>query len=402
MIVYLLVIALISCCVFSFDINERKNNRSFWEKVVVLVLILMAGLRNHVGSDSFNYEDTFYHSILPLKDYFSDVSWEDLREPIWLLLMSTCKSICGSFVFFQIVHAVILNVLLYRFYKKVTNKVFTVFLITFLVSWIGLNFEILRQSLCMAIFLNAVLLLRERKILAYVILSILMFGIHSFSIVIAIITPLALFIKKKYIYPILLIAAFFVFFFVDETLLNLLFLQTEGVANDDMQVRMNSYLTWGNYGYENININGIIRLLTLNVFFPLSIVLLNKEDKANKPNEFRSDKFMSLKVMQNSFVLLYMVIGLLASKLLIFFRFQQYFLPFIIISSVGIFYSKKRKGLLTVIFYLLFTIFVTDAVINLYKPSPGVNSPVPYDTRYFPYTSVFQEEDQLRKRMWGL
>lgn len=405
MLIYLIVIFLLLSCVLHFDIRGRKQRRMFWESLIVVVLILLAGLRNHVGADSISYEYDFYYDTPILTDLFKSTSWLGMREPLWLFLMSFCKTIFGSFISLQFVHAILVNVLLYRFFKKMTDKVFTALLITFLTLWIGFNFEILRQSLCIAIFLNALLLLRDLKIARYVFFSIVMFGIQNFSIVMAVAAPLVMFANKKWLFPFLVLVSIYVFFFVDETLLNLFFLETERFANDNMQDKIDAYLNKDTYGYASYNINGIIKLFVLSVFFPLSIVFLNKNmvkiDKCSI-----NDREIRLGIQPedflNAFVSFYIVIGLLTSKLIIFFRFQQYVLPFVVAAASIVLFKKRRNKIVSICFYVLFSLFMIDSIITLYKPSSLVSSPVSYDTRYFPYRSVFQEEDKLRKSMWDI
>lgn len=404
MFIYLFVFLLLVYCVFTFDINGKQKNRRNWERVVVVVLILLAGLRNHVGSDSIAYEYAFINSTPLLHDFFPIRDINSIKEPLWALLMSLCKSVFGSFVFFQLIHAIILNTLLFRFYKRITDKTFTALLITFLVFWFGLNFEVLRQSLCIAIYLNAILLLKENKITLYILLSVLMFGIHYFSVVLSIITPIVIFVNKKWLYPTLFLAALYVIFFVDATFLNMMFLETEDFGNEFMLKKIDAYINYSNYGYVNLNINGIIKLAVLSVLFPLSLFIVNRGNNLSFENQHKTILNANSKGKEeflNCFILLYMVFGLLSSKMIIFFRFQQYFLPFIVVSSVLIMYKKQKKSLQTVSFYLFFMIFTIDAVITLYNPSSLSKSPVSYDTRYFPYTSVFQKPDPLRERIWG-
>lgn len=400
MLIYFIIFVLISACVISFDIRGKERGKSQWERIAVVVLILLAGLRNHVGTDSITYEHLFYYETPLLSDFFTYLSWRELREPLWALLMSCCKTVFGNFVALQFVHAIILNVLLLRFYKKITDKVFTALLITFIVSWFGLNFEILRQSLCTAIFLNAVFLLNERKIGTYILLSLIMFGIHNFSIVIALLTLFAFYTKKEILYTGLIFLLALIMVFADETIMNLFFSQVEGFANENMQEKIDAYTNYSNYGYIKFNINGIIKLFLLSILFPLSVIIMNQR---NINSNEREDiiKFNNNEIL-NLFIVLYIMFGVFTAKLNIMFRFQQYFLPFVIAATANAIYIKNKNNLLKMSFVVLFLIFIVDAAYTLYKPSGRIdNSPVPYDTRYFPYTSIFEEEDPLRESMWG-
>lgn len=401
MLAYLIVFILLLSSVYTYDVKGRKKGCSQREKFVVVALILLAGLRNHVGADSIAYEYGFYHDTPQLSNLFSNSSWVNLREPIWLLLMSFCKTIFGSFVSLQIVHAAILNYLLYRFYKANTVGVFTALLITFLVSWFGLHFEIMRQSLCIAIFLNAISLLREGKYGGYIILSILMFGIHNFSIVITTLVPFVLYTKKEIIYLAFALLIVFVVFYVDDSFLNLFFMEASEVANENMQHKMVAYTQYSKYGYVNLNFYGLLKLSILSVFFPLSALFLNKGNKSPHMSDTLTKYGLQANEI-NKIILLYVFLGVLSAKLDILFRLQQYILPFVIAAAVNVMYSKQRKSWLTYAFTLLFSIFTIDAVITLYKPSSVADFSVPYDTRYFPYTSIFQEPDPLREKMWGM
>lgn len=403
MLAYFIVFILLLSSVYTIDVKGRIKGCSQREVFVVIVLILLAGLRNHVGADSISYEYSFYHETPLLSNLFSNKSFVELREPIWLLFMSFCKTIFGNFVSLQIIHAFILNFTLYRFYKKSSVGVLTALLLTFLTSWFTLNFEILRQSLCLAIFLDAVFLLKKKNYVWYVFLSILMFGIHNFSIVITTLVPFILFTKKEIAYSVLVLLIVLVIFFVDESVMNVFFSEANEFANDNMRDKITSYTHYNRYSYINLNFNGLLRLTLLSVLFPLSVLFLNKENKSSHLTDAHTNsrnKVLQAKEL-NKFILLYVLFGVLSAKLSIIFRLQQYMIPFVIAAIVNVIYSKEKKSWLTYAFLLLFSVFMIDTVVTLYKPTSYSDSFEPYNTRYFPYTSVFQEPDPLRERIWG-
>lgn len=376
-------------------------NKHFWEYVIVFVLILVSGLRNHVGSDSMVYEYTFYNDIGLLNTFFNGRDIVDLREPGWEFFMSFCKTLFGSFVVVQIIHALVLNLLLYSFFKKTTDKVFTALLISFLIIWFEFNFESLRQSLCVAMFLNSLFLLKEKKFLKYVLISIIAFSIQNFSIIIFLVAPLFLYFPKKILIPSFVIIIIACYLFLDENILNLLVLGSENLLNDSMQTKVLSYTQSDSYGFQNSNLNGWIKLIAFNIVLPLSVICLNTQ-KIKKEKKYQSVNERSISNMElfNSMIMFYMCLGAIAAKFVILYRFQFYIAPILIVSSTILLYDKKVKSLFTFSFLFFFVIFMIDSARTLYMPS--YRSLEPYDTRYFPYKSVFQDPDPVRERRWGV
>lgn len=232
-----------------------------------------------------------------------------------------------------------------------------------------------------------------------------MFGIHNFSIVITTLVPFTLYIKKEIAYPVLALMIVFAMYFVDESVMNVFFLEASEVANENMLNKITAYTEYSKYGYINLNFNGLLRLLLLSVLFPLSVLFQNKENDRSShqadANTNSSNNGLQAGEL-NKFILLYVLFGVLTAKLSIIFRLQQYMLPFVIAAAVNVIYSKQKKSWLTLSFWILFFVFTIDAVITLYKPSSFADSSAPYNTRYFPYTSVFQEPDPQRERIWGM
>lgn len=389
-------------CTWNYDIIGKKRNKRIWEYVVVFILILVSGLRNHVGSDSMVYEYTFYNDIGLLNTFFKGRDIVDLREPGWEFIMSFCKTLFGSFVAVQIIHAIILNLLLYSFFKKTTDKVFTALLISFLVIWFEFNFESLRQSLCVALFLNSLFLLKEKKFIKYVFISIIAFSIQNFSIFIFLVAPLFIFSPKKILIPSFVIIIIAGYLFIDENILNLLVLGSENLLNDSMQTKVLSYTQSDSYGFQNSNLNGWIKLIAFNIVLPISVIFLNiKKIKIEKKCQLGDEQNLLNKEWFNRMIMLYMFLGAIAAKFVILYRFQFYITPILIVSSTILLYDKKVKSLFSFSFLFFFLIFMIDSVHTLYMPS-STRSLESYDTRYFPYKSVFQDPDPVRERRWGL
>ena len=68
--IYLVILFLLLILSIHYDICEKTRNRVFWESLILLIFVLLAGLRWRLGIDTTRYLDTYYHD-LPTIDKFS-------------------------------------------------------------------------------------------------------------------------------------------------------------------------------------------------------------------------------------------------------------------------------------------------------------------------------------------
>ena len=210
MIPYILVFILLLFFSFRYDLSEKKTEgKRSSEIIMLIVLIFFAGLRNRVGSDTIDYMDDYEMAPSLTELLNNKYLLEEIIQPLWAIFMSFCKTISGSFVLFQFAHAILFNLLLFNFIKHTTNKVFLFFLFFYCIDWWNYSFEILRESLCVVIFLNALLYyFRTKKILVYIGICIPALLIHWMAFVPILITPLCFYIKDKKL------ILFFMIFFI--------------------------------------------------------------------------------------------------------------------------------------------------------------------------------------------
>lgn len=385
MIPYLLVILLILYLTIVYDIGERKRGKAMWQWTLVFTLIIMAGLRYHVGSDTISYGETF--KVIPELDQLK-IGSEIFSQPLWMLSFSFCKTVFGSFVSFQFFHAIVLNLLLFRFLRKTTKYIFTSFLVIFIVIWWNLSFEVLRESLCVAIYLNAVLFLRERKIFFYILLGIIMVGFHWFAFVIVIITPFMLFTSYKFSLPIIGFGAFVLFFFVDDMFFDILEVYASDTFSGDSLTRVNAYLGKDeSEGKATQNIFGLLRIFIASVALPIFIVIYGRNDEKTK------DLWKIL--------LLCILFGVLQTKLVIFARFFNYLNCITIVCVVNLIYMKSvRPMAMRFLFKFAFLIFIVNGFMSFYLPSYNEHRPyVHYNCTHIPYKTIFEEPDPIRESM---
>ena len=94
--IYLIVYIYLLYLSVRYDILGREDYRWTHYRIAVTLLILVAGLRWRVGSDTVSYASDFYFS----HDLFH-LEWSDfesvMKMPLWVLLQATCKTIWNDF-----------------------------------------------------------------------------------------------------------------------------------------------------------------------------------------------------------------------------------------------------------------------------------------------------------------
>lgn len=383
---YLFVIALLIFFILNYDVGHKQRGKQQSQLIVLILLVLMSGLRYHIGGDSISYEADFKYEIPELSKLFS--SNEMQSQPLWILLMSFCKTLFGSFVAFQFLHAIILNLLIFRFIKKTTNYVFTALLFTFCITWWNLSFEVLREALCVAIYINAILILKEKKYLAYLALGLVMIGLHWFAFLMVIITPFVMFVDKKIVYVSFIIGAIILFLFVDTQLFDLINLISADSITGDASKRIDSYLNQeGGQGRVTYNLIGLLFTFILYVVLPLITIHYNSEVKG--------DKYFS------KILMLFILFAVLQTKLVIFTRFYNYLYIIMIVCIVNVLYEKKIKvTLLKLMFNLLTFIFMLNGCVSFYRPSSNeYRHNINYNCYHIPYKTIFQDPDPIRESL---
>ncbi|MBR3960006.1 MAG: EpsG family protein [Bacteroidales bacterium] len=376
---YLLIALLIAILAYQYDIKNKSAGRSFWEKCVVTLLIVIVGLRYHIGSDTVVYEWHFKTIETPvLSDFFQKDNL--LVQPLWAFVMSFCKTVFGSFIAVQFFHAIVYHVLAFRFIKKTTQYTFTALLFFFILLWFANSFEVLRESISSVIFLNSLFLLREKKFIKYILCAIVAMGFHSFAFIMFVLAPLVVF-SNKYVLCIICALIYIVVQFVDLSEINRVLISVMAFS-DTIGNKATIYI--GQKDSTVISFLGLIRLVFIGLFLPICVILFS--DKKDSP-------FVKL-------VIFWMLLMLLKSKLPILYRMNNYLQLIYIVLLVNLLYNNTRtsiKSLKPLLIALSCGVLIMGYV-DVYRPDPSFqSSKVPYDIRYFPYRTVFQDPVPMRE-----
>lgn len=371
--IYLLIFIFIVFCVYFYDVREASSGRTASFFLLFIILVLLSTLRYRVGTDSLYYEDT-YDRMPDLSYFFMYMQYDNELnyQPLWVLLVAIARSVSNDFVFFQFLHSLIFNVVIFYFFKKYTTKPFTALAILFVfLLYFYYSFEILRETMAIVVFLLNIKNLEDKKWIAYYLLATVSFLFH-FSAFFLFFLPLFRFIKfnQWLLYVTLLSTLIFIIF--RSSVLDLMY---TFLIMDAMRSRLDVYSavemsTLGFIGYYFIRVIMLIPLFMLNI--------------SKNLNEQRFGWFYS------SFFLF----SVLSQVIFGFDRLLNYLYPvyiIIIVDFIFTHYQEIKSRILrniiafTIIIYLFFLFDYRLFIRNEWGQQ--------FSDMYFPYTSVFNPRD---------
>lgn len=228
---------------FRYDLMGAKTFKDFWYVFMLVVFILVAGLRYRLGEDTPNYLWGFYHKYPPLEKFsLSDFSIGS--DPLWVLLNSIVKSIGGRFYHVQLIHATIINVLIFKYIKKHSSYIFTCLLFYAFCCYTNYNMQIMRASLSVVLCLFGNDYVLERKwFKGYVLYGIALFC-HAQTILIFVL-PFLFFMRLNAKGMLLLIFAFVAGKILQDSLGDYVFLLED---SDEIADKAEMYANSDDYG----------------------------------------------------------------------------------------------------------------------------------------------------------
>ena len=364
-------------------------------------LIAIATLRYRLGGDTIGYEWE-YRSIPTLWDIgsykFSSLRW----EPGFILLFIICKTISPEFVFFQFVHAVILNCIIFWFISKNTQNRFIAVTLYFVIIYFNLNMEVLREALAVSLFLLAWPSFRDGKWYIYYPLMLLACTFHI-SAAITLILPLLLLpgiragFKLGYRTIFICAIIFVICLIVQRNFFGLIKLlsPTETIAD-----RADVYAK-SDYGGTNLNIVGMLEYIFTFVFIPLmALWYMKKKVKAEESAE-KSNSIKKIEVL----IVIGAYFAVTTLVILIAQRFNNYICMFNYTLMASCFFTSlkiKRKKYKIPAYYWSLILFVVLIVNSMaYRASVYGSQSLKRYMVYYPYASVIDNtEDPQREEIY--
>jgi len=370
--VYSLVLILLSIAAFFYDYLYIKNSLRILTYVFFLIIfIFVSGFRYKVGGDSIGYLRVFENDVPTLFNLNFDFIFHSKWEPLFNLLMSFSKTISTDFFLFQIIHAGIINILFFSFFKRYTKNIFTTLFVYAFFSYLYLNTEILRESLAVAIFTIMYPAYEEKNWRKYYIWAIIACGFHTSALV----TLLFPFLRniaftKKALY-------YLGFIFLSFVVLNTIFPIDKLIALFGKGIS-------GKFDYYSnvkMNINGTIFKFVLFILCPLILVYFKPKLSFEKTYLFSSVLFLYFLL-----AVTYVLISGLG-------RFMNYLLP-----MMSIYYADAIIGLVKKPEVRAISIFTVPLVVLLafgykiryyFESTSNIYQNTTKFSMYYPYTNVF-------------
>lgn len=384
--IFVFLLLLLFSILFDKDGVVNKNYNKFLG-VVVCALILLGGLRNGVGSDTHNYA-AFFNKCPTLSELFQGgESLSLLSQPLWLLINSLVKSIWDHFLVLQFVHALVFNLLLVRFLKRITKRVFTSLLVIYCVLWWNLSFEVMRESICVVLMLNSLLALKENNFKAFCLWNIPSIFIHWFAFPIILLVLLCNYLPFK-TWSIIIVFGIIFIMLIDPSMISSVIMEMSVLSGEDAETTIQSYLSQdAAHGFSSLNIFGLLMNLILVSPYLLVFSKLKTEGGSN---------------LWLNLILLYVFLFFAQGKLIALGRYLNYLTPFVMVLMIDYAYAfRKKKRLLEYYFLTIMIVFTCYNGYQTFKRPPDLlimdDSRLTTNYYHIPYTSIFEEQDSRRE-----
>ena len=374
--IYALILLMLILLAVKYDFrpvlktNGKVSGRSIWLFFLWLILVLLAGLRHEtIGGDTLNYAASFnrVHDIANLAD--SDFS-DSRFQPGWIYFIAICKYISSDFFICQLIHAIIINLLFFKFIKRHSEHVFLALLFYFILNYFEFNTEVLRESLAVSLCVSGYYALEKRK---YWICILLLCGAYYIHISAIIAILYALLFKVRYTKKSLAIsAAMIITVSIIFTSIKDLSVYVALITNSDTEY-FNQY-----YNQElnsHLNLNYYIIHFLKYVIIPYAAIYIISKHK---------------QIPYVGYIYAFIILQVMGMYSYAFYRFANYFTPFfwllladfiyIIINR----YIRSSGRVLAIAATVIMFLYIYQSVQLLYDSDTNKY----FYERYIPYKSA--------------
>jgi len=343
------------------------------------MLVLLFGLRYRVGGDSMNYIIR-YETFPAVSELFAGGLEFGRFQPLWQLLFASVRHISSDFVVFQIIHAIIVNTIIFKFINQNTRYFFTGILVYFICYSFYFNMEVLRESLAISIFLLSLKPFSQKRWFKYYIIVTISFLFH-FSAIILFILPLFREFQINYRNVLLLFSYF---------ILGILFSRLARLILSSMEVISSLSSVIEPYLHYTFTIWGMLYVVIAYIVFPILIYILAKN-------------YFHISIPYYQFLAFYVLVGASISYFVIFERFLNYFTPILClyITEVlhALFREKGRLRLRISATAISFTLICTLFVHAYFSDTSDIAPNTRWYYHWYPYSSIIDKrisEDRER------
>ena len=399
--IYFIILFILLLLSLRYDYYRATKGRMFWYVATFVALVLVAGMRYRIGTDSIRYES--YYKDMPVLWELSTNYFNKIRfEPGFVLLMSACRSVSEDFILFQFVHAIIINSAVFLLFWKNSRSPFTGIFFYCLFAYISMNTEVLRESLAVAVFIFAWPAFKNNKFLVYYLMILVAISFHLGATV-CLFCPLFVLPGLGY---------FFTFgkrtFFICATILiialivnKMFFSYIKLLSFSATLVDRATAYSKNELGEATYNIMGILGNVVKWVIYPVLAMIFIRRDSALPRDAKSANERKHLEAL----VLMSIYIALTTIVINILHRFNSYFMLFaVLLLSRWIYtpitmYGKRYRlnfGYWWLILAPLLAVLVRGEMSDV-----GHSGRLKTYMTYYPYSSrLTMEEDRNREAVF--
>lgn len=384
--VYILILLYIVFLVFRYDVQNLKEGKNANYQILWGIFVLVAGLSYHVGGDSIGYEITFknYRFVNSIDDVYDGNLLANSKEPLWVFVNILFSKVFGDFQFLKFAIALFFNTTVFWFIKEHSPKPFFSVLLYAVILGLHLNFQVLRESVAIGLFLIAFdkLCGEKKHYLQYYLIVLVAFMFHRFAFAMLIV-PLFFLLKMSWWYYAILGLFLFAGPKVNELMMNSgLFL-----LDDSLSRSFEHFLESDEYHIENLSVFGILH--TIIKIIPLWLLLIFSEDSC-------------FKRVGSAYLLLYVFNAVSVG---IFYRINDYLLfPFVVAAAASFIRINSPQKVKTLgiifpkpLFSIILVLFLLSSIVGHVTDERFFE--------YYPYSSIitkhtYPERENLLHYMW--
>lgn len=395
---YIFLILLLVFLSYYYDYRRETKNKSIWIYFLLFLFIIMAGLRYRMGYDTIVYERKFEY--LPFLSQYFDFDYETYGQELttfgrgFLFLGAFSKSILNEFFFLQLLQSTLVNTLIFFFFRKYSQSFFLSILIYFIISYFYFNFEIMRESCAVVIFLYSWQYYLKSKWIKYYLFCILAVLFHTGALLLFLL-PL---LKLPFLQSLFQINTRFIIFlgcfaFLCTLLYTRFFELFQYVNFLSIKEYGDLYANGKMSQSSNRSVIELLLYIILYCVIPIILVLYIKKYDTNPPYYSKDLETM---------ICCYLLFNIASLFIALLFRFNNYFIPFLILLYSDILYSKftfkKQKYKLTYNSWLIILVLILMPYIRSYFLGGNFKK---YEM-YYPYTSIlFKEKIENREKQYN-
>lgn len=350
----------------------------------------VSGLSYRLGTDMIAYSKEYYlyKSLFDIDDVFYFFSIHN-REPLWVFISSFFRTFGLPFFIFHLFQVCVVNFAVCRIFKERTECKFISILVYLILIFTQFNYEIMRESFSVSIFLFSYNYLLKSQYLKYYLFSTIAIGFHI-SAIILFFLPIVKLLPKGLLGGVLVLACCILLLVLGD----IFKMQMLSILDVDfLSEKASGYFSSDRYSSSKWNISYL-----LNLSFYLVLPMLIYCYYYKKRNFQKIDIFCIVSA--------YMFVYTCTIIFPIFYRINNYFIIFFIVYIVEIYSIKLYTKYIYNIFLncagiLLLLLFLGFKFYNVYLQPMAESSELSY-RRYYPYSSIFtQDTDNVRERIYN-